>query len=312
MRADAGRLTALATLEAVLGPRPEIARLRSRAESPGAVPLAVMGRRGAGKSSLLNALCGDARAEVGHVKDTTRTATAWAVPRLPEALWIDAPGLRGGEGHAVESALAPWDPGATLLVVGATEVETGADDLARVAGFVRARPRGCGGVVVAVNRVDELDPVDVTDPPFRHPRKSLHIAEACARARRSLARVGVDAWEVVPVSALMVWSGATLTHDGRWNLDALAAALRGCLAGAPRGHAARGARRDLLALLEGLARDPAPRAAEDPEAVRAAVEVLLGSAVPAPGWAARRVFGAAGAWRRAALRAAREAQREGV
>lgn len=301
MRADAGRLAALATLEGLLGPRPEIARLRARAGAPAAVPLAVVGRRGAGKSSLLNALLGAAQAEVGHVRDTTRVATPWAVPRLPEALWIDAPGLRGGAGHAVEAALAPWDPGATLLVVGATEVETGADDLARVARFLRSRPRGCDGVVVAVNRVDELDPVDVTEPPFRHPRKSLHIAEACARARRSLARVGVEAREVVAVSALMVWSGGALAHDGRWNLDALVTALRACLAAVPEGHAARGWSSDLAALLSGELRG-------DDAGLRGAVEVLLGRAVPDPGWAARRVWGREGAW----LRAARRAQREGV
>ena len=308
MTADAGRLAALATLEGLLGPRPEIARLRARAEAPGAVPLAVMGRRGAGKSSVLNALCGAERAAVGHVRDTTREATAWAVPRLPGVLWIDAPGLRGASGHAVEAALAPWDPGATLLVVGATEVETGAEDLARVVRFVRARPRGCGAVVVAVNRVDELDPVDVTDPPFRHPRKSLHIAEACARARRSLARVGVDAWEVVPVSALMVWSEGALAHDGRWNLDALVAALRACVAAVPSGHAAQGRSGDLAALLEELGRDPASLAAGDGAVVRGAVEVLLGCAVPSPGWAATRLWGREGAW----LRAARRAQRVGA
>lgn len=301
MRADAGRLAALATLEGVMGPRPEITRLRARAEGPGAVPLAVMGRRGAGKSSLLNALLGAERAEVGHVRDTTRSATAWAVPSLPEALWIDAPGLRGADGHAVESALAPWDPGATLLVVGATEVETGADDLARVARFVHARPRGCGAVVVAVNRVDELDPVDVAEPPFRHARKSLHIAEACARARRSLARVGIDAWEVVPVSALMVWAGGALAHDGRWNLDALVAAVRSCLAAVPEGHAARGWSRDLTALLAG-------ELAGGDAAVRGAVEALMGRAVPEPGWAARRLWGGEGAWRRAARRVQREGE----
>jgi predicted GTPase len=308
VRADAGRLAALATLEGVLGPRAEIARLRARAEAPGAVPLAVMGRRGAGKSSVLNALCGAERAAVGHVRDTTREASAWAVPRLPEVLWIDAPGLRGAAGHAVEAALTPWDPGATLLVVGATEVETGAEDLARVVRFVRARPRGCEGVVVAVNRVDELDPVDVTDPPFRHPRKSLHIAEACARARRSLARVGVDASEVVPVSALMVWSGGVLAHDGRWNLDALVAALRSCVAAVPEDHAARGWSADLSSLLEGIARGRAPLHAGDEAAMRAAVEVLLGRAVPETGWVARRLWGREGAW----LRAAQRAQRDGA
>jgi hypothetical protein len=162
--------------------------------------------------------------------------------------------------------------------------------------------------VVAVNRVDELDPVDVTDPPFRHPRKSLHIAEACARARRSLARVGVDAWEVVPVSALMVWSEGALAHDGRWNLDALVAALRACVAAVPSGHAAQGRSGDLAALLEELGRDPASLAAGDGAVVRGAVEVLLGCAVPSPGWAATRLWGREGAW----LRAARRAQRVGA
>ncbi|MFO0629104.1 MAG: GTPase, partial [Polyangiales bacterium] len=106
MTTDGRRLTALATLEAAWGPRPALARLRARLTSPGAVPLAVLGRRGAGKSSVLNALCGAARAAVGDVRDTTHEARAWTVPRLPGVLWIDGPGLRGAEGHAVEAMLS--------------------------------------------------------------------------------------------------------------------------------------------------------------------------------------------------------------
>lgn len=300
-----GLLRALDEVETHLGDAPDLARARARVRAGGAAALAVLGRRGVGKSSLLNALAHREVAAVGHVVDTTRVASAHEIDGVRALLWVDAPGLRGAlERVSAEEALAPWDPFATLVVVGATEVETGGDDMRRAAAFVRARPKSSRRCVIVVNRVDELDPVDDYAPPFRSPRKGIHIADACARARRSLAREGVDAVEVVPVSSVVVRDGDAVTFDGRWNLDALRDALRSLASegAAEQGAAALGRELSAVALRYSLSLRGSATPPTGPE--RARLRALLG-AEPSPGPIARRLFGERGAWAREAASMAR-------
>lgn len=300
-----GLLRALDEVESVVDDVSELGRARARVRAGGAAALAVLGRRGVGKSSLLNALAHREVAAVGHVVDTTRVASAHEIDGVRGLLWVDAPGLRGAlEAVSPEEALAPWDPFATLVVVGATEVETGGDDVRRAADFLRARPKPLRRCVIVVNRVDELDPVDDFAPPFRSPRKGIHIAEACARARRSLAREGVDAVEVVPVSSVVVRDGDAVRFDGRWNLDALRAALRSLVDADAAAQGARALGRELSSVALHYARSLRGSTAPPTGPERARMRALLG-AEPSPGPIARRIFGERGAWAREAASMAR-------
>ncbi|MEZ4390093.1 MAG: GTPase [Polyangiales bacterium] len=302
-----GVLGALDEVESQLGELPELARARVRARAGGAAALAVLGRRGVGKSSLLNALSPREVAAVGHVVDTTRAASAHEIDGVRGLLWVDGPGLRGAlEAVSPEAALAPWDPFATLVVVGATEVETGREDLRRAAAYLHARPKRLRRCVIVVNRVDELDPVDDYAPPFRSPRKGIHIAEACARARRALAREGVDAVEVVPVSSVLVREGDAVTFDGRWNLEALRAVLRSLADADAAAQGGRALGRELASIALRYAESRRELSTTPTAPERALVCALLGEE-PAPGALARRVFGERGAWVRAVASAARRA-----
>ena len=229
-------LAAASHAAARVGVAPIAARIRARVDARGGPAVAVIGRRGAGKSSVLNALDDTLRATVGHVRDETAAVSAHPLAFGGGFVCLDAPGLRGARGgwSEVRRALVDWSPALTLFVVGATEVDTSADDVALLADLLGALPRQRRGCVAVVNRVDEVDPVDDSAPPFRHPRKGFHIAEACARARRALARGGVEALDVIAMSALVVRRGGVIEYDGRWNVDALRAALVAQLASTPR------------------------------------------------------------------------------
>lgn len=280
-------------------------RLRARALAGGedARVLAVLGRRGAGKSSLLNALCDQTVAAVGHVHDTTERAQGHRVAGLPSVVWVDAPGLRGAAGRDAGAMLEAWSPVATLVVLAAAEAATSDADLLRVASFLRRRPRGARGCVVAVTKVDELDPADIATPPFRHPKKSLHIAQACAFAKRGLARQGVHPVEVVPVCALQVVEEGAVVHDARWNLDALRRALSAMVSAVPDALASASYRRDARALLGAFVRVfEAQRRALSAEE-RDAVTAIVGVEVAAPGALSRAVLGDEAAWLRRAMRA---------
>jgi hypothetical protein len=157
-------------------------------------------------------------------------------------VWLDAPGFRAG-GRAgrlddVTDAVRAFAPSVLVLSVAATEVDAAIDgdldDLAAVTDATDAT------VLALATRVDELEPPDVTSPPFEDAEKQRHIAAAVATLRRHLAGRGRDVAEVLPVCGLAAWRDGALTYDARWNLDAVAEALR-----APPHH-------DLDALVRGL------------------------------------------------------------
>ena len=260
--------------------------LRALTEGGVAPRVAAVGRRGAGKSALLNALAGAPLARTGDVADTTIRARAWGFDG-PHGrfVWLDAPGFRAG-GRAgrlvdVAEAVRAFGPSVVALCVAATEVDAAIDgdldDLARVAEVTDAP------LVALATRVDELEPPDVALPPFDDADKQRHIAASVATLAGHLAARKVEA-PVLPVCALADWRDGSLAHDARWNLDAVAAALRapphGDLDALVRGlgeliiahHASRA---------EALAREALPRVGElleaNGRAMLDALDALLGA-----------------------------------
>jgi len=191
--------------------------------------VAVVGRRGSGKSALLNALADAPLARTGDVADTTLAAKVWAFdgPR-GRFVWLDAPGFRAG-GRAgrlddVAAAVRAVSPTVMVLCVASTEVDAAIDgDLDDLA--VVTKETGAPLVALAT-RVDELEPPDVATPPFDDADKQRHIASSVATLARHLAGRGRGETEVLPVCGLAAWRDGSLTYNARWNLDAVAAALR--------------------------------------------------------------------------------------
>lgn len=263
-------------------------RVRARVEAGGAAAVAVLGRRSVGKSSLVDALCAPLR------RGATALVVARRVAEVPSLLLLDAQGFRGADGAwpARAAALLAWAPVATVFVVSATEVDALDDDIALLRRFLHGLHAARRRCVVVMNKVDELDPVDDHAPPFRHPRKGFHIAEASARARMNLARRGVEVDDVVPASALVVRDGARVLHDGRWNLARVVDALRAVANDTPPSAGLDALRAEVSALAHAWA---AHARAEYQGAERAAAMTVLarlvGRAPEAAGWA--RALGAA-------------------
>jgi predicted GTPase len=215
----------------------------------GAAPrVAAIGRRGAGKSSLLNALAGAPLARVGDVTDTTHThAVRRVVTEAGPIEWLDTPGLRAGARagrlDAVAAAAGAFEPTALLVLCAATEVDAGIDDdLDDVAAIVTRLARR-PALIAASTRVDELAPPDVLAPPFDDDEKRANIARSVSTLHGHLVRRGLAPRLALPVCALTTWRGDALVDDARWNLAPLARALA---ATSPRridddvGHLVRG------------------------------------------------------------------------
>jgi predicted GTPase len=235
--------------------------------------VAVLGRRGAGKSSLLNAVAGEGLAVLGDVEDATRTVQPYPVRFGARAVeWLDTPGLRAGgrpgRREVVLRALTAAPPDVLLLLCPASEVDAGIDaDLedvrALVAGIAAVRGRAPALMALAT-KVDELAPPDVYAPPFDDPEKRARIREAVGVFGRHLRRVGLRPHGTLPVNTYVRFEQGTLREDLRWNLPALLARVEAAL---PTEAEIRARwlpaelRRALVATMEGITEAFAQRAA---------------------------------------------------
>jgi predicted GTPase len=198
--------------------------------------LMIVGRRGAGKSSLINAICGERVAAVGSVLSTTGQP-AWYTARSPRGdLWVldtrgmgdrsqpEAANFRNAL-DGIREALAKQFPDAILFLVKAKEVDAHiAEDIANVREirrFLVDRHKYNAPVVAVVTQVDELDPKRV-EPPYADETKQANIRTAVEAVEAALREQGVDLARVIPVSTYAEYGpDGHRTYDNYWNLDVL-------------------------------------------------------------------------------------------
>jgi uncharacterized protein (DUF697 family) len=211
--------------------------------------LMIVGRRGAGKSSLVNAVVGEQLAAVGSVLAQTGElrwyshATARGELRLldtrglgdssrPEAADLPAGTPRPATGGAaprgalaeIAAALDREAPDSVLFLCKAKEVDArigeDVDNLVEIRRLVRRRHGYELPVVAVVTQVDELDPKRV-EPPYDDPVKQRNIAVAVAAVEAALAQRGIALAHVVPVSAYAEVRDGVRVYDNYWNVDRL-------------------------------------------------------------------------------------------
>jgi predicted GTPase len=225
--------------------------------------LVLVGRRGAGKSSLVNALVGAKVAELGHVTAQTGRGRWYTVERRGGAMRIlDTRGVQEGskpaEADSAPSAtqsialeIREQAPDVVVFVAKASEVDAAIDAdldaLEHVVDEIRRAHRLEQPLVAVVTHCDLLEPKstrlhegghdDEIDEKERHVKLAEH-----ALARKIDARDKLRARHVATlgVSAYMSWRpDGTLRGDERWRIEELTSTLFRHLPEAGRAELAR-------------------------------------------------------------------------
>lgn len=283
--------------------RQKLALLRSTLLEQRPPALALVGRRGAGKSSLINALAGGKVAELGHVRAQTGRGHWIDYGAEGGALRVlDTRGFQEGsrpveedtESSAVASviaALKAQTPDVIIFVVKATEVDSAIEadlvGIERIYGELERHHRFRPPLIAIASHCDVLEPKAVRlhraaeEPEEDVEEKLERVAEAellldqKIRTRPALAPHLV--W-VRGVAAYMSFrEDGTLRADERWRIDDLVGTLFAQLPQAGRGTLVRIAR--VQALQESLATD-LTRAAAAICAAFAAVPIPVADLIP--------------------------------
>jgi predicted GTPase len=197
--------------------------------------LMILGRRGAGKSSLINAIFGEPMAAVGSVLSETGRPTwySYAGPRGDMKI-LDTRGLGDRTRpeaanfqdalDEIRSGLVDEWPDAILFLCKAKDVDSHiAQDVANieaVRAFIAEKHRYEAPVVAVVTQVDELDPKRV-EPPYENETKRRNIETAVRAIQEALAERGIALARVVPVSTYAEYDGARRIYDNYWNIEEL-------------------------------------------------------------------------------------------
>jgi predicted GTPase len=196
-----------------------------------------VGRRGAGKSSLINAIFGEQRAEIGDVKARTGKGK-WHTyeSELGDLEILDTRGLgeadKPEEETSASTALEELSmsikekcPDAILFLSKAKEVSARIDEdleqLLELKQTIYSEHEYDVPIIGAVTQVDELSPKKPDTPPFDHPAKQKNIAAAVEVLSTKLQEAVSAPVKVFPICCYLEFEDNEITYDLRWNVDTL-------------------------------------------------------------------------------------------
>lgn len=227
--------------------RAEIAELRRLLTEQRPPRLALVGRRGSGKSSLINALFGEYVAEVGHEGAMTGEATWWDYEGEHGTIEVlDTRGLQEGSSPkqedvadtakgSIKRALADRRTDAIVFLVKASEVDAAIegdiDALVELSDWLEDAYGHRAPIVAVVTHCDILEPkkVELHDPEhfpdrdFREKKERVkRITSDLKQKLRERDELRGEILGPVGVSSYISWrDDGSMRADDRWHIDQL-------------------------------------------------------------------------------------------
>lgn len=226
--------------------RQEIREFRQLLVETRSPRFALVGRRGSGKSSLINAIFGRKVAEVGHEKAQTGEATWWPYAGEFGTLDIlDTRGLQEGSRpseadsatspiESINAALKEKAPDIILFLIKATEADSGInadlEALKEISKTVEKVHNYSPPLLVVATHCDTLEPKNVRlhkpdeeDPDdLKEKRDRVTVIENLLKAKfEADPYLKEHLITVIGVSSYQSWKNDTLRSDERWRIDEL-------------------------------------------------------------------------------------------
>jgi len=200
--------------------------------------LMIIGRRGAGKSSLINAIFCERVADTGAVLSKTGRSQYYAYQSNRGKLDIlDTRGLgdrtkpeTANFQNAIDDIKASIEtdyPDAILFLCRAKDVDSNIDvdikNVLEIHSHIANKHKFNAPVVGVITSVDELDPKRI-EPPYDDQRKRTNIDTAVNAVENALVSAGLDLIKVIPTSAYAEYDEVDknkVAYQNYWNIDAL-------------------------------------------------------------------------------------------
>jgi predicted GTPase len=209
---------------------------------------ALVGRRGSGKSSLINAFFGEYVAEVGHEKAQTGKAKWWHYKgEIGEVEVLDSRGFQEGSKpdeadlaqdpfESISTAIELKSPDAILFLIKAKDVDSGVDtdlmDLQKIGGFVNDTHKFFPPILAIITHCDELEPKNTKlhisdsddEEEYNEKIKRVSALEKLLTDKITAIPVLKDHLisRVLGVSSYQSWKrDKTKRDDERWRIDKL-------------------------------------------------------------------------------------------
>ncbi|WHX69329.1 50S ribosome-binding GTPase [Peribacillus frigoritolerans] len=202
--------------------------------------IALVGRRGSGKSSLINAMFGQERQYVSSVKSGTGKGKWLWYPSdaEPKIRLLDSRGLGESEAPTEEfeedtpldeliKAVTEEQPDVFLFLIKAKEadsrIQEDLQELNKLRKIVKENHHYDVPVICVVTQVDELDPPHYKQVPFdANPKKKKNIDEAIALMSKRFKESEIPLLNIIPTCSYIDFDeSGNMEYDMRWNIDLL-------------------------------------------------------------------------------------------
>lgn len=202
--------------------------------------IALVGRRGSGKSSLINAMFGQERQYVSSVKSGTGKGKWLWYPSdaEPKIRLLDSRGLGESETPTEEfeedtpldeliKAVTEEQPDVFLFLIKAKEadsrIEEDLQELNKLRKIVKENHHYDVPVICVVTQVDELDPPHYKQVPFdANPKKKKNIDEAIVLMSKRFKDSEIPLLNIIPTCSYIDFDeSGNIEYDMRWNIELL-------------------------------------------------------------------------------------------
>lgn len=192
---------------------------------------AIVGRRGAGKSSLLNAIYGSPIAKIGTFKAETQMGKWFTVTDKKGSIEIlDTRGLNEGTNPKIamdnlKSCIDDKLPDAFIFLNKAKEVDahinSDISSLKELYDYVKDKYSYDTPIITVASQADEIDPKSNPSPPFNE-QKLKNIEQATNYLYEKVNKVIPSNTFKIAISSSMEFDEQNnITFDSRWNIDKL-------------------------------------------------------------------------------------------